>query len=67
MAGGITLPNWSNNLVPPSTLPAGAEIIIDPPLEGECILDKAQVISAGAKLTVMPNRKLRITGDLTLQ
>ncbi|MEO6723054.1 MAG: DUF5060 domain-containing protein [Ferruginibacter sp.] len=59
--------NWSNNNLPPSLLPAGAEISIDPPLNGECLLNVAQTISAGAKLTVEANKKFRITGDLNIQ
>ncbi|MEP7106711.1 MAG: DUF5060 domain-containing protein [Ferruginibacter sp.] len=59
--------NWSNNKIPPSTLPAGSEIIINPIAGGECILDVTQSIIAGAKLTVLPNKKLRVNGNLIIR
>ncbi len=59
--------NWQNGLIPPATLPAGAEIIIDPSAAGECILDRPQNIAPGGKLTVQSNKKLIINGNLTVQ
>lgn len=60
--------NWSNNAIPPSTLPAGAEIIIDPVANGECVLNTIQTVSAGAKFTVRSNKNFRIaSGDLVIQ
>ena len=59
--------NWQNGLIPPATLPAGAEIIIDPSAAGECILDRPQNIAPGGKLTVQSNKKLVINGNLTIQ
>jgi len=59
--------NWSNNTIPPSSLPAGAEIIIDPVTNGECILNVPQTVLAGAKLTVLQNKKFTINGNLTIQ
>ncbi|MEP7142904.1 MAG: DUF5060 domain-containing protein [Ferruginibacter sp.] len=59
--------NWSNNAVPPSTLPSGSEIIIDPPAEAECILDVPLNVAAGAKLTILPNKKFRVVGNLIIQ
>ena len=59
--------NWSNNSIPPATLPAGAEIIIDPVANGECVLNVTQNVSAGAKFNVKTNKKFRVTGDLNLQ
>ena len=59
--------NWTGNMLPPSLLPGGAEIIIDPAVHGECVLNVAQTISTGAKLTVQANKKFRITGDLNIQ
>jgi len=58
--------NWQNNNIPPSTLPSCYEIIIDPQINGECILNVPQIISAGAKLTVKENKMFRIISDLTL-
>ncbi len=61
--------NWSNNTIPPSTLPSGAEIIIDPVANGECVLNVAvtQVISAGAKLNVKTNKNFKIPGNLIVE
>ena len=59
--------NWRNGLMPPSTLPAGAEIIIDPSIAGECILDVPQNIAAGGKVTVQSDKKFIINGNLTIQ
>ncbi len=59
--------NWSNNAIPPPTLPAGAEIIINPESNGECILNIPQTVSAGAKLTVQSNKKFNINGNLIIQ
>ena len=59
--------NWSNNVIPPPSLPAGAEIIIDPVSNGECILNIPQTVLAGAKLTVHTGKKFRVNGNLTIQ
>lgn len=58
--------NWSNNLIPPDNLPAGQQIIINPQLDGECILNRAQTISPGATLTVQPGKLFTIQGNLQL-
>jgi len=59
--------NWSNATIPPATLPAGAEIIIDPVANGECILNITQTISAGAKINVKANKNFRVPGNLVIQ
>ena len=59
--------NWSNNAIPPATLPVGAEIIIDPISNGACVLNIPQTVLAGAKVTVQPNKKFTINGNLTIQ
>ncbi len=59
--------NWSNNKIPPASLPAAAEIMIDPISNGECVLNIPQIILSGGKLTVRANKKFRITGDLIIQ
>ncbi|UEG50822.1 PQQ-dependent sugar dehydrogenase [Ferruginibacter lapsinanis] len=61
--------NWSNNKIPPLSLPAGSKITIDPLANGECVLDTGttQIISSGATLEIRPNKKFRIIGDLTIQ
>jgi hypothetical protein len=52
--------NWEGNLVPPTILPMGSEIIVNP-ASGVCILNVPQYLSAGSKLTVMPDKILRVT------
>ncbi len=59
--------NWSNNIIPPTTLPSCSQIFINPPTGVECVLNRAQIISAGATLTVMTNKIFRVTGDLIIQ
>lgn len=59
--------NWSNNTVPPSSLPSGASIVIDHAVGGVCTLNVAQTISAGATLTVMTGKNLVVPGTLTVQ
>ncbi|MCW3090312.1 MAG: hypothetical protein JWP81_1381 [Ferruginibacter sp.] len=59
--------NWSNNTIPPANLAANTEIIIDPPATGECILNVPQTIQPGGKITVQPNKKLTIAGNLIIQ
>ena len=56
--------NWSENVVPPLILPKCYEIVINP-VGGECLLNHSlQNLSEGSKLTVMPGKKLRVTGLL---
>ncbi len=59
--------NWANNKIPPSTLPVGDEIIIDPIVNGLCILNISQHIAPGAKLTVANGKNLLIPSNLTIQ
>ncbi len=57
--------NWLNNTKPPIELPAGAQIIIDPILAGECLLDVSQKLMPGAYLRVETGKKFRIPGYIT--
>ncbi len=59
--------NWSNNTIPPASLPSGSEILIDPAVNGECVLDIAQTISPGARLIVKDDKQFRVLGNLTIQ
>jgi len=59
--------NWANNSMPPSVLPAGSEIIINPSGNNTCIVNISQVIAQGAKLTVAPGKNLLIGGNLSIQ
>ena len=59
--------NWLYNTVPPAVLPSGAEIIINTQTGGECFLNTNQSISAGAKITVVANKKLKVPLNLGIQ
>ena len=59
--------NWTSNTIPPSTLPFGSSIVIDPIPTGECILNVSQRISQGATFQVNTGKKLRILGSLNVQ
>lgn len=61
--------NWSdstnclNNSKPPLELPTSAQIIIDPIVSGECILDVPQKIMSGASIRVEFGKKFRLAGN----
>ena len=59
--------NWIGNKVPPSTVSAGVQIMINPAPGGDCILDVPLTISGGASLTVAPNARFILQSNLTLQ
>lgn len=58
--------NWLNNAMPPSVMGPCGEIIIDPPVAVECILNVPQTVVQGAKITVRPGKKFRVMGNLTV-
>ncbi|MEO7264356.1 MAG: hypothetical protein ABIW38_05555 [Ferruginibacter sp.] len=58
--------NWSNNMLPPATLSGNAMIILDPPGNGECVLNVQQHINEPAIFRLMPGKKLRILNDLII-
>lgn len=65
--GGWSIPgHWNNSLKPPALLPAGYSIIIDPIVNGQCILDVAQHIATGATFTVMTGKTFVLEADLFL-
>lgn len=47
-------------------LPAGSEIIIQPAVNGECILNTNQTVSHGGKFTVSDAKRLKVTGALNI-
>jgi len=49
--------NWLNNKIPPSVLPAGHEIIINPS-SGNSVKNVPLTLTPGSKLTVMPGKTL---------
>jgi hypothetical protein len=59
--------NWAGGLVPPAILASGDTIIIDHEVSGECILNIAQQITAGAELIVRTGKNLVIPGELFIQ
>ena len=59
--------NWANSKLPPANPPACTEIFINNQANGECILDVPYTVPAGAKLTVLPGKKLTIPGNLNIQ
>jgi len=59
--------NWSNNTIPPAVLPAFSEIVIDPIVNGQCVLNITQTISKDAIITVIIGKKMVVPGALTIQ
>ena len=59
--------NWSNNTIPPALLPAFSEIVIDPIVNGKCVLNISQTISKNAIITVRTGKKMIVPGALTIQ
>jgi subtilisin-like proprotein convertase family protein len=59
--------NWSNNTIPPSTLPAGGSIVINHSAGGQCVLNVSQTISTGAGITVLTGKNLVVNGALTIK
>jgi hypothetical protein len=67
-SGNYDVPaNWDNNIVPPLQVLTGDEVIIDPPMGGECILNVPVTIMPGAKFEVKPGKVLRINNALQLK
>jgi hypothetical protein len=58
--------NWLNNLMPPSVLPAGASILVNPVYGGKCYLNATQIISTGASLQVQPGKQFLVPGSLIM-
>lgn len=58
--------NWSNNLIPPSTITGNAHIVIDPVAGGECVLNGEQHVTQGATFAVADGKRFRTTGNLVI-
>lgn len=58
--------NWFNNMMPSGTLLPGSEIIINPPGNGECVLNVELRLNSNTKMKVMPGKKFRVTGSLNI-
>ncbi len=59
--------NWVNYSVPPSILPAGKSISINPVKNGSCILNTTQQINPGATISVSADKTFLIPGNLIIQ
>lgn len=59
--------NWKDGLIPPSTLPKCNAIIIDPIVDGKCILSSQQHIEPGAKLIVRKGKFFEINKGLFIE
>lgn len=59
--------NWQDNILPPEILPTCSEIIINPSVAGECVLNTTQTILPGARLTVAAGKKFRIPANVQTQ
>jgi hypothetical protein len=49
---------WQDGNKPPSVVPLGVEIIIDPAPGGQCILNTPLTLQSGAQLSVAPGKTL---------
>jgi hypothetical protein len=58
--------NWQNGSVPPQSLPAGSQIIINPAGNGTCTVNRPQTILSGASIIIKPGKKLLLLGNLTI-
>ena len=59
--------NWSHNTIPPASIAANAQIIIDPPTGSSCVLNVPYTVSAGAKIVVNPGKRFDVMGNLVIQ
>ena len=58
--------NWKNNSKPPAVLSGNAMILIDPPVNGECVLNVAQQVVNGAVMKVAAGKRFRVVGNLNI-
>lgn len=58
--------NWANESVPPTNLPNGAMIVINPQTNGTAILNVEQNILPGARVVVNNNARLEVEGNLKI-
>jgi hypothetical protein len=63
-----TASNWINNQIPPALLSAnGAQILINPIINGACILNSMQTIGAGCNFKVVAGKKVQLSSNLIIQ
>ena len=58
--------NWSGSVIPPSTVPANVQILINPAGAGECILNVPVTVPASSSITVATGKRFMIQGNLTI-
>jgi hypothetical protein len=59
--------NWSEGIIPPTTLPPSDMIMIDPVAGGECVLNVTMTVSSAGNITVAAGKRFRIPGNLVIQ
>ena len=59
--------NWLNNKMPPTNLPNGSTIVIDPVTGGQCFLNISQHIPSQGSLIVKPGKIFQMAGNLMIQ
>jgi hypothetical protein len=58
--------NWKDGAKPPTILPSGATIIVDPIESGSSVLDVPQTVDSGGKVNVKAGKRLVIQGNLII-
>jgi len=59
--------NWLDKAIPPSSLPAGFSIYVEPANSGECLLNVTQNILPGANIIIGRDKKLTVPDNLIIQ
>ncbi len=59
--------NWSNNKIPPTTLPVFSIIIIDHIEGGQCLLNVSQNLATGSSIIVNAGKNIVVPGSLIIQ
>lgn len=58
--------NWYQQRIPPISLPAGSEILINGAATGAAMLERGQQVLSGSRLVVLSGKQLFIAGNLTI-
>ena len=58
--------NWQGNLVPPTTIPAGTEVVIQPSVGGQATLNQSISFAPGSQLTVAANAIFNVPGNISI-
>lgn len=57
---------WQNGNKPPAVVPYGVEVIINPLIDGTCILDTPLTLKPGSKLTVPDGKRLVVMSGVSI-